>query len=314
MKTLTICAGFAIALLAGCGGQVAPTGGAITGATSAAHGKSWMLPEAKSEDLIYATGGCGGTCVLSYPQGKLVGSLKVGAFAGSGACTDSNGDVFIANNRFVDELAHGGYSPIRTLILPGKYAGECSVDSTTGNLAVIFAGASVGVAIFPPQGTPTTYSTGIDARACGYDNDGDLFVSGYNVQDPGLSELPAGGTQFNVLNISEDVGRPGAIQWDGSYMSYEGTNEGNVTASELSISGSTATIIHVTHFHGIRAYANLSWVNGDSILIPFGRARRKAPFIGAWKYPSGGKPAQVYRNIGKPLGANFQAVTYSPAS
>ena len=76
MKTLTVCAGFATALLAGCGGsQVAPTGGTIAGAASAAHGKSWMLPEAKREDLIYAVGGCGGTCVLSYPEGKVVGEL-----------------------------------------------------------------------------------------------------------------------------------------------------------------------------------------------------------------------------------------------
>ena len=37
-----------------------------------------MLPEAKNEDLIYATGGCGGVCVLSSPGGKLIGSLSIG--------------------------------------------------------------------------------------------------------------------------------------------------------------------------------------------------------------------------------------------
>ena len=42
-------------------------------ATHADRGKSWMLPEAKNEDLIYATSGCGGVCMLSYPAGKLVG-------------------------------------------------------------------------------------------------------------------------------------------------------------------------------------------------------------------------------------------------
>ena len=52
MKTLCM---VAIAILAGCGSQVAPTGGTSTGAASATHGKSWMLPEAKSENLLYVS-------------------------------------------------------------------------------------------------------------------------------------------------------------------------------------------------------------------------------------------------------------------
>jgi hypothetical protein len=180
---------------------------------------------------------------------------------------------------------------------------------------VIFAGKDVGIAIFPDaQRTPTTYSAGIDGSGCGYDNKGDLFVSGYNGQDPGLSELAAGGTQFSVLNISDKVGRPGAVQWDGSYMSYEGRNEGRVTASQLSISGSTATVVGVTHFHGIRGDANLSWTYDGKILVPFGRAHARAPYIGLWKYPSGGQPDQVYHKPGKPLQANFQALTLSVSS
>jgi hypothetical protein len=300
-------------MLSGCGGSQPPIGAPGTMlqshaiATHAERGKSWMLPEAKNEDLLYATGGCGGTCVISYPKGKVVGSLTVG---GPGACVDGNGNVFIADNESVVEYAHGGSSPIATLNLPGDSAGECSVDPTTGNLAVLFVGKDVGIAIFPDaQGTPTTYSAGIDGLGCGYDNKGDLFVSGYNGQDPGLSELTAGGTQFSVLNISDKVGNPGSIQWDGSYMSYEGLNKGEVTASQLSVSGSAATVVGVSHFDGIPRFAYFSWIHNGKIVIPFGRAHGRAPYIGLWKYPSGGKPDHVYRKIGSL--ASFQAVTLS---
>src|ERR1700729_3013592 len=74
--------GAAAALLAGCGGSQPPIGapGAMqqtsTLATRAAHGKSWMLPEAKSEDLLYiADPGSGGVIVYRYPRLKFVGML-----------------------------------------------------------------------------------------------------------------------------------------------------------------------------------------------------------------------------------------------
>jgi hypothetical protein len=61
---------------AGCAGSQPPIGAsgavALTSAlaTRTARGKSWMEPNTSSRDLIYATGGCGGVCVLSYPAGK----------------------------------------------------------------------------------------------------------------------------------------------------------------------------------------------------------------------------------------------------
>jgi hypothetical protein len=307
------------ALLAGCGGSRPPIGATAAMpqrsaiATHVERGKSWILPEAKNEDLIYATGGCGRTCVISYPDGTLVGSLPVG---GPGACVDRSGDVFIADNNEVAEYAHGGSTQIATLNLPGDNAGGCSVDPTTGNLAVLFAGDNVGVAIFADaSGSPTTYTAGIDGIGCGYDDKGNLFVSGLNGQDPGLSELPAGATQFSILNISGEVGYPNQVQWDGHYMSYEGgADKGHITASRLRISGSTATVIHVTHFRGITGYAYLSWIYNGKILMPFSpRHTPEASIIGVWRYPGGGNAVSVYQPSGKPPGVNFQAVTLSTA-
>ncbi len=61
------------AMLSGCAGSRSSISapGAMpqiaASATYADRGKSWILPEAKNEDLIYATGGSLGTCVFGYP-------------------------------------------------------------------------------------------------------------------------------------------------------------------------------------------------------------------------------------------------------
>jgi hypothetical protein len=159
--TLGVIAALAVA---GCGSQVAPTGGASQSSAPATHGKSWMLPEAKGEDLIYATGGCGGTCVLSYPQGKVVGALDT---SGSSVCADSSGNIFIPQVDEVFEYAHGGASPIATLSLPGnKYTRGCAVDPSTGNLAVVTGEA---VAIFSgAQGQATVYGAYLTTTYCSY--------------------------------------------------------------------------------------------------------------------------------------------------
>ena len=130
----------AAAMLAGCGGLHPPIGapGAMPQTPAiAAHadrGGSWMLPEAKSEDLLYASGGCGGVCVLSYPDGKLVGTLSISGELG-GNCSDAAGNVFITDDYQVLEYSHGGTSPIATLSVPGTMAQACAIDSVTGNLA-----------------------------------------------------------------------------------------------------------------------------------------------------------------------------------
>ena len=59
-----------------------------------------------------------------------------------GECVDKAGDVFVADfggntgTPAILEYAHGGTKPIATLSDPGYYPESCSIDPTTGNLAV----------------------------------------------------------------------------------------------------------------------------------------------------------------------------------
>ena len=83
-----VCVGLALTILAGCGGGVLSPGAPVSGL---AVGNTTL--QAARGDLLYVAGGCGGTCVLSYPAGKVVGSLPV---AGVGLCSDKRGNIFLA--------------------------------------------------------------------------------------------------------------------------------------------------------------------------------------------------------------------------
>jgi len=75
-----LCSCVVAAMLAGCGEPQPPIGapGAVPQsrvvATHAAHGTSWMLPEAKGEDRLYV-GSAIGAYVLSYPGGQPQGQI-----------------------------------------------------------------------------------------------------------------------------------------------------------------------------------------------------------------------------------------------
>jgi hypothetical protein len=82
--------------------------------------------------------------------------------------------------------------------------------------------------------------------------------------------------------------------------------------SQLSISGSTATVANQIPLQGIQGNSYASWISNGKILVPFAKHGRFANKIGVWKYPAGGKRAELYRHFTKPTPA-FYAVTLSPA-
>jgi hypothetical protein len=150
------------------------------------HGKSWMLPEAKSQDLLYVVrGGEGTVSVFTFPKGKPVGALSniPGAF---GICSDTTGDVFVVarENDEIYEFAHGGTKPIATLDDFGNDANGCAVDPASGNLAVA-GGLKAGplkddanVAVYQhARGSPTLYkSSAPQFTFCTYDSQGNVFM------------------------------------------------------------------------------------------------------------------------------------------
>ena len=315
-----LCSCVAAAMLTGCGGSQPPIGapGAMPQssalATHAQRRGSWMSPEASGEDLIYAVGDCDAqTCVLSYPAGKLVGTLSS---IGNGICSDSKGNVFIAEGSAVTEYAHGGTAPIATLNVPGNEAHSCAVDPLTNNLAVFLASSSANVAVFLDEsGTPILYLSPVAPFAGGYDASGDLFLNGYANSGYGLAELASGSSQFAELTIDQSVGTPGQVQWDGTYITYEDREKAKI--SQLAVSGSSATIVGTINLkaHGP---VEASWIFGNRVIVPHpGRGlRNHANQISLFNYPAGGVPLKIIKHIRglKKLDLNFQGVTISVAA
>lgn len=324
----------AAALLGGCGGSqppISPPGAGVQTAaiaTHAAHGHSWILPEAKGDDLLlpeaktgdllYVAGGCGSTCIVAYPSGELVGSTSgLGTF---GACGDGKGNVFIADGAAIDEYAHGGTTPINTFALPGR-AYSCGVDPQSGNLAVAYVDLSgnSGVAVFPnAQESPSYYPADFLPVYCGYDNNGNLFITGEGEHgDPAMAEFAKGSQSLSPVSISPSPnGFAGQVQWDGKHLTLEviGVKKG-VVLERLKVSGSTATVIGTTKVKGVTRTAEASWIQGDLIFIPYG-VFGEGPYankIGVWKYPRGGKLVAKFKpSSGR--NTNLTGIGYSPAS
>jgi hypothetical protein len=319
-SALTSCV--AAALLAACGGSQPPIGapGAMPQShaivTHAERGGSWMLPGTSGKDLIYAVGGCNHTCIFSYPDGKLVGTLSN---AGAAVCSDIRGNVFITLDRTVTEYAHGAAYPTATLNLPSDRAAGCAVDPVTNNLAVLYAGSSgANVAVFPNEGgTPALYQSPVGGWSCGYDDAGNLFVDGYTDSGYGFAELPTGSSSFTSISIDQSVGTPGQVQWDGKYITYEDRESGDVKISQLSISGSAATIVGTTKFK-LHSTATASWIFGNGVIVPHPARRHLRGYtnqISFFKYPRGGSSLKTIKNISgfKNIDINFQGVTVSVA-
>ena len=319
---------YAAMLLTACGGGVMQQAGpklplapqfALAGMPGihAHHVKrrSWMLPDAKNiKKLLYVAGAITNTVyVYDYKTAALIGELT-GFDQPSGECVDKKGDIWITNweGGAVYEYAHGGTSPIRTL-QSGTFQTACSIDPTSGNLAVGNFYGELDVWKHA-KGTPTNYAS----NACpyiwgpGYDNQGNLFLEAVTSASPVfICELPHGGTALQIVPINWKISYGADVMWDGKYMTFAdqafggravgaGVYQATESASGLSLAGSTA--LNDPCGYGY-----------SDVVQPFILGRKNTPkndrqgkvVIGSnnscltavdfWAYPSGGNPKSVIR-------------------
>jgi|HubBroStandDraft_2_1064218.scaffolds.fasta_scaffold00266_16 hypothetical protein len=298
-----LCSSAILAMLAGCGASQPSNGtpGAIPPRAATVghtpHDKSWMLPAAKSSALLYYSDGYANVYVLSYPQGKLVGTLE-GFDGPQGVCSDSAGNVFVTvtNTENVIEYAHGGTQPIATLGDYGYYPLGCAVDPVTGNLAVAnvvaFNGSAGTVAIYTgARGKPVDYSaTGFYGyRWCAYDGSGNLFVEAMALSprhesgNEGLTEMPYGQQSFTRISLNA-TGE--GLQWDGRYLAL--VNPTSKVVYRIAVTGSAGTVVGTVNFTGLlTALGNDFEMQGHTIVMPYA-TQNSVNRIGLWNYPKGG--------------------------
>jgi hypothetical protein len=334
--------GFAT-LLAGCGGSHLPVGMAgvqpnsvsdsiaMTGPRSVVrskqpdHGRSWMLPEAKrAKKLLYVSDwGTEDVFVYDYKTGALVGTLT-NLESPYGQCVDKKGDVWIVSRSggYVVKYAHGGSEPLKKVTTDQQPIG-CSVDPTTGNLAVA---SSSSIDVFAhDRSAPHVYQSEFcyPFWAPGYDKAGNLYVEALlygstkpfgrrskQYSDPLACELPHGGTSLRAVQFNQfNIYYPGGVMWDGKHLTL--TDEDYMAHGETAIyrvtedaSGNLTAVGHTVltdNCDGDEAQVPQPFIvgtkntpvnttEGDTVVGPNILCGGSGPKFDYWKYPAGGNP------------------------
>jgi len=271
----------------GCGASSEPQAAAIPQLS-----KSSISPAASSSgDLVYAITSNSVVSIYSYPEGKAVGSLT--GFSGlTGICSDGNGNVWIidvgssSETSTLYEYAHAGSQPIATLSGP-QYPYVCSVDRSSGNLAIGDLNATVAV-YAGAGGSPQYYSTlGLmgDVRIITYDGSGDLYFR--SEQDrKATGWLQDGGS--NVMHFG--IQRRGSYGWDGRYLAIRGLAKkpkANALILYKVIGGGGAQAGQVRLSDCAGTFGTFS-IRGSELAIPC--LGTNGYTLSYYNYPSGGNP------------------------
>lgn len=298
LRLYAVCTVVTLAFLTDCNAYVPATkttSGSSSNTQIDSRTNSWMLTEAKGEDLLYVTNYYT-VLVFSYPQGKLVGTLK-GFYSSVGECVDSKGDVFVVNSkpRAVFEYAHGETKRLAKLVDEKAGTTGCAINPINGDLAV--SGVTNYVDIFKgAKGKPISV---LDkdmwyGQFCTYDDAGDLFFLGLrNTKGkPRLSELPVGSSRFTDINPDALMYDEGGIQWDNGYLTASLIVKGYATAiGQFDVSGTTAHEVGVTNL-GTSYRIIQYFIDGSTVIVP--NYEKHGPFdVLFYDYPAGGAPTSV---------------------
>lgn len=269
---------------------------------------SWMLPEAKGEDLLYvALAANGGVGIFSY-AGEQVGRLRGPSpgFNGTeqGMCSDGSGDVFVTDPEVpgIVKYQHAERHPAKVLSVE-YLPTACSADPLTGNLAVAVLTPNE-IAIFKNgSNTATLYPLPKSVRPtdCSYDGSGNLFIIAYHISEDDAPrfvylELPAGDRTFKRVHLSVNIKEPGNVRWDGKYIVI-------TDLSHRLYATVGAKVVKATRFTG--GGLGGFWIQGDKLIAARGYPQQ----VDLWQYPRGGQNTESFPVIYQPYNV---AVSLAP--
>jgi hypothetical protein len=307
----------AAASLAGCGGLPLDSAQAAATPQSRAIARvdrrgSWMSPNARRGDLLYITDAKSAEVfVYSLRDLKLSGTLAGFSYP-AGECSDSRGNVWITDASRIVEYAHGGTTPISILSDPNTYAANCSVDPSSGNLAVtnlFTVGSGQGsVAVYKDAtGSPALYQDSgmYYVYFCGYSNIGNLYVDGMSSAGAFMfAELPKGNSTFTNITLDAPITFPGSVQWDGHHMTTTPQAPTHNAIYRLKIAGSTGSVIGKTHLEPSSCAPAQTWIAG-AVVAASCLDLSGGSTIDVWRYPDGGRPAESGFGSSEPAGTTI---------
>lgn len=286
-------------------------GAAAVPAQSVAHDRAQGAIRPKDWDLLYVSNANGTVTVYRYWQ-QLFYATLTGFGTPKGECTDQNSDVFITDSTLQEvlEYGHGGTTPINTISDTGFQPYACSVDPTTGRLAVAnFAngsGSGGDVAVYKhATGQPQLYDPDLDGYgplSCAYDDDGNLLIAteyGVGSYEYALfAILPRYAHRFEKVRLAyirkTSYQYVTNVQWDGKYWAI--TDNGNIArftiqklinkyegTTTLSGNSNSPGQVWIVNFTGDPSKQGTQVVAAESSDVLY------------WKYPAGG---DAYTSIG----------------
>jgi hypothetical protein len=303
-RTHVMILGLGASLVAGCNVAQPSSGiaGAIPPAREAVQGRNLLYASTLGDKPVY---------VYTFPGGKMIGLLN-GPIGPRGMCVDRSSDIFtpfIYIPGGVYEFAHGGGTPIAYLGFPYDGENGCSVDPTTGDLAVVggsdFYPALVVYRYKGKRGWGFAESYTIQAmKSCafgGYDNHGDLFVDGKDSSGAFvLAELPKGSKTFITISVSQGIIAAGQVQWDGKHLAIGDTGVSPSVIYQFDVSGSTATNVGSTTLGGSTMVEQF-WIQGRNVIAPDPKRScggSQTGCIAIYRYPAGGSAVKTIDLIG----------------
>ena len=273
---------------------------------------SWVLPDAaRQRTLAFITDHLkNDVYIFALPSMKLVGTLT--GFTGlAGACSDTQGNVWVADQSAIVELSHSG-KVLKTLNDTYGFAQGCAVDPATGDLAVTdfldAKGASGDVLLYPhASGTPTRYTcSGVNQYYFdGFGPGSTLWMNGFTQSG---SYVMCGGSPSTLTPLPISGGTPyfpSAVQWDNVHSTWVVfdafcQNRQGTCSYPVSGSGVLGKPTYYSTYHqgkqicsmgepAIGGSGNNSVVGGD--FEDCGNALTSAD---RWPYPAGGKPTNYH--------------------
>jgi hypothetical protein len=304
--------------------------------------KSWMSPLAKNTQyLLYVSNDSTGQVdVFNYrTMGKLYGQLSGFSLAG-GQCSDTAGNVYIIDLGLgtLTEFAHGSATPTGSATITDfDEPFSCSVDPTTGNIALpTFGDSLVDIFVGGITGTQEQVSTLEPySEGVGYDPSGNLFqtigTSGSGGTE--LVECPAtceSGSSFSVVPMPAAATCPGGTQvicflssvmWDGTYLAV-GDQQYNYPALSYDegiyrVNSTTGAIFSSAGYAASpsspQTDAQQFWTTGTT------KALNRVLFAnlvtlqeGYWNKNTGGSPIKVLTGTNAPEGFYGNTVSAAP--
>jgi hypothetical protein len=301
----------AVALFAGCGGSSNVPSAMQSNVTAhgAKHG-SWMARATGTVNLLYVSNpGNNTVTAYSWQTGTLLGALD-GLNLPHGLCVDAANDVYVTDwgSNQIFEYAHGDLDVIKTLSDPNRGPNACSIDPTTGNLAVT---DDAGVSVYAgASGSPTLYTNSnfMSYFFPAYDASGNLFVDGTGMMQNGVfAELPKGGSTLGSMTLNKTILLPSGLQWDGKYLAVCEVGDSPNLIYAFSITGSTGTLKSTTTLTGSNNIEqfwipNNGKIRGSTIVA----ANTNGDNVLYWKYPAGGAATKtITSGISTPFGVTL---------